>query len=175
MTYYDFCQFFSQTHFCMLENQGNYLPERIFPNNKNGSVFTFEIEKPGRYIFELHQDGIRGEDVEKIEEGLCRSTLLVAEQINEDYKFVDGVMKYNDEDTTLSLDLNPGKYVLYAKLDPTRKHHLMTENSSVSVYSREFTLLNSSDQKLHPNLLKKMFLNHARLHKRQTYNNETSI
>lgn len=74
-----------------------------------------------------------------MEEGLCRSTLLVAEQTENDYKFVDGILKYNDEDTTLNTTLDPGKYILYAKLDPTRKNKHMSTRASVSVYSTNFT------------------------------------
>ena len=60
---------------------------------------------------------------------------------------------------------------MYAKLDPTRKHGHMPSKTSISVYSQQFTDLVPSDQKSHPDMLKKMFLNHAKLHKRQTYNN----
>lgn len=48
-------------------------------------------------------------------------------------------MKYNEEDLNLSCYLYPGSYLLYAKLDPTRKFNEIPEKSSVSVYSREFT------------------------------------
>lgn len=171
MTYQDFCKFFSQAHFCMLQDQGNYISEDLYPNRKNGSVFNFEIENRGEYMFELHQEGNRGEDLERIEEGLCRSTLLVARKDDRDYTFIDGVMKYMEEDTTLHTYLEPGSYIIYCKLDPTRKNNLIPNRASVSVYSQEFTDFLPSDQKNHPDLLKKIFLNHAKLHKRQTYNN----
>lgn len=156
----------------MLQPQGNYISEDLYPNRKNGTVYTFDIDTPGEYVFEVHQEGIRGEDLEKMDDGLCRSTLLVGKVEGNDYKFIDGVLKYNDEDTTLNTQLEPGSYILYAKLDPTRKANVLPTKSSVSVYSKQFTDLVPSDQKMHPDLLKKMFLNHARLHKRQTYNNE---
>lgn len=50
----------------------------MFHDKKHGSVHTLKISKAGEYTFEIHQDGIRGEDQDKIEDGLCRSTLLLA-------------------------------------------------------------------------------------------------
>ena len=47
MTYPDFCKYFSQTHFCLLHRNGNYICEDLFPNGKNGNLFTFEIETSG--------------------------------------------------------------------------------------------------------------------------------
>ena len=57
---------------------------------------------------------------------------------------MDGTLKYNDEDATLKTHLNPGKHLLYAKLDPTRKYKKIPENSSVSVYSIEYTEMKQS-------------------------------
>lgn len=48
----------------------------------------------------------------------------------------------------------------------------MPQKTIVSVYSTNFIKLNPSSQVKYPNFLKKMFMNHARLNKRQTYNNE---
>lgn len=48
----------------------------------------------------------------------------------------------------------------------------MPTKTSVSVYSKQFTDLIPADQKSYPNFLKKIFLNHAKLNKRQTYNND---
>ena len=73
----------------------------------------------------MHQSGIRGESEEKIEDGLSRSTLIIAKKEENTYKFVDGILKYHDEDATLKTNLSPGNYLLYAKLDPTRKHNKM--------------------------------------------------
>ena len=80
-------------------------------------------------------------------------------------------MKYNDKDTTLKANLVEGKYILYAKLDPSRAKGEIPEKSNVSSYSSNFLTLQTIEQKSHPNLLKKMFLNHAKFNKRQTYNN----
>lgn len=60
---------------------------------------------------------------------------------------------------------------MYAKLDPTRKYKKVPQDSSVSVYSIEYTELKQSEQKLHPNFLKKMFISHAQNHKKNHYNN----
>ena len=42
----------------------------------------------------------------------------------------------------------------------------------MSVYSVEFTHLLLTDKKSHPNFLNRVFLEYARLHKRQSYNND---
>lgn len=52
-----------------------------------------------------------------MEAGLNRSTLLLAK--GDDYEFIDGSLKYQDEDNTLRAVLDPGKYFVFAKIDPT--------------------------------------------------------
>ena len=47
ITYQDFCKYFSQTHFCLLQPHSNYISEELFTNKKNGSVYTFDVEKSG--------------------------------------------------------------------------------------------------------------------------------
>ena len=66
ITYQDFCKYFSQAHFCLLQANGNYISEELFTNKKNGSIYVVDVEKGGEYTFELHQSGIRGEDEEKM-------------------------------------------------------------------------------------------------------------
>ena len=60
-----------------------------------------------------------------MEDGLSRSTLLIARKEENTYKFIDGILKYHDEDATLKVNLQQGKHLLYAKLDPTRKYNKM--------------------------------------------------
>lgn len=60
ISYEDFCKYFSEVHFCLLEPNGNYLSEKLFLNKKNASIFEFSIEKEGSYIFEVHQSSKRG-------------------------------------------------------------------------------------------------------------------
>lgn len=51
MTFEDFCKYFSQLHFCMIEEHPNYFSENLSLNGKNGSVFTLEVVTPGLYFF----------------------------------------------------------------------------------------------------------------------------
>lgn len=39
MTYIDFCQHFSQVHYCLLHKNANYISETLFCNKKNGRLF----------------------------------------------------------------------------------------------------------------------------------------
>lgn len=34
------------------------------------------------------------------------------------YEFIDGAFSYENNDTSLRLDLLPGKYLIYVKIDP---------------------------------------------------------
>lgn len=47
MNYVDFCKYFSQTHFCLLEPHGNYISEELFCDKKHGTVYNLEISKQG--------------------------------------------------------------------------------------------------------------------------------
>jgi hypothetical protein len=58
MNFSDFCKYFSQVHFCLAEENAHYLSENLYTNKKNGSLFEFQVEKPGNYLFELHQSNI---------------------------------------------------------------------------------------------------------------------
>ena len=86
-------------------------------------------------------------------------------------QFINGVLKYNEEDTILTEQLQPGYYILFAKLDPTRNSKLIPLKSVLSVYSSCFTTLDPIPQTKYPNLFKQLFLNHARGFKKNVYNN----
>ena len=98
--------------------------------------------------------------------------MVISRWEGNDYSFVDGALSYHEEDISLRCFLEPGKYIFFAKLDPTRRNKTIPENASVSIYSQDFAKLKVVDQKTHPNFLKKSFLDHARQHKRQSYNND---
>ena len=100
----------------MIDNP-KYEVEKMYCDKKHGSLYTFNVKESENYIIELHQDTIRGEDKEKMEAGLNRSTLLLAK--GDDYEFIDGSLKYHEEDNSLKTNLNPGTYYVFAKIDPT--------------------------------------------------------
>jgi hypothetical protein len=68
-----------------------------------------------------------------VEEGLNRTTLLLARGDN--YEFLDGSLKYQEEDNMIKARLAPGKYYVFAKVDPTCKYSLVPDKMSVSCYS----------------------------------------
>lgn len=51
ITYTDFCRYFSQVHFCLLEKNGNYLSEPLYCDKKHATLYNIEIHKSAEYIF----------------------------------------------------------------------------------------------------------------------------
>lgn len=76
-------------------------------------------------------------------------------------------MKYQEEDNTLKAELEPGDYLIYAKIDPTYNKKLLPEKMSISSYSNSFVDLIPLDKKKEPDFFKKVFLNYARKEKRK--------
>ena len=74
--YDDFCEYFNEVHFCNLEERPKYESEPLYCDKKHGTIYTFTVKKDDDYIIELHQSGIRGEDLRKQEEGLSRGTIV---------------------------------------------------------------------------------------------------
>ena len=68
-------------------------------------------------------------------------------------------------------NLEPGNYLLFAKLDPSRANQLIPAKSVVSCYSPSFTLLEHTPQTKYPDILRMTFLSHGREHKKNEYNN----
>lgn len=100
----------------MLESP-KYETEKHFSDGKHGTIYKFKVNKPDTYFIELHQSGIRAQTPERVEEGLNRSTLFLVDASN--YEFINGSLKYQEEDNTLKANLEPGEYLIYAKIDPT--------------------------------------------------------
>lgn len=82
-----------------------------------------------------------------MEEGLNRTTLVLAK--GNDYEFMDGSLNYQEEDNSLKTRLYPGKYFIYAKVDPTQKHGLVPEKMSVSCYSTSLVDIIPEDKAKH--------------------------
>jgi hypothetical protein len=55
----DYCKYFSQTHICFMEEDGNYVFENYQPLKKNGSFWECQVFEVDDYIFELHQENVR--------------------------------------------------------------------------------------------------------------------
>lgn len=66
MTYSDFCKYFVEIHFSLVQNYANYISEALHSNGKKGKLYSVSIKTPGQYMFELHQPSIKGDDPEKI-------------------------------------------------------------------------------------------------------------
>jgi hypothetical protein len=111
------------------------------------------------YTFELNQSKISGlSEEERAEEGFPRSTLLlIRKERNEQgyrYEFANGTMKYNETNTTLTEQLTPGEYVLYAKIDPTFKSKHMPPSATINLYSKNFASLQAAPRTKYPSLLR---------------------
>lgn len=101
----------------------------------------------GTYSFQLHQSGLE-ENTEQAR--LCRATLLLIRKTNEGPVLVNGVLKYNEEDTVITEDLEPGQYLLFAKVDPTRESHQIPTNTVITSYGPSFTRLIFVEQNKYP-------------------------
>lgn len=103
MTFNDFCDYFKQIHYCLLFKNCNYISEPIFCDKKHGKIYEVEVFKKGTYCFGIHQSEISlSKEEERKEEGMCRSTILLIKHNKGDFDFVEGILKYNEEDTTLT-------------------------------------------------------------------------
>lgn len=114
--------------------------------------------------------------VEYVDEGWSRATFLLARDGTSKnvpaYEYLNGVLKYNEQYTHLRASLPPGKYILYVKLEPTIKNANFPAQVNLVTFSTQTLQLRQSLQQNYPDFLKKMFLDHARWHKRQQYNND---
>lgn len=61
------------------------------------------------------------------------------------YEFIDGAFSYENNDTSLRLDLLPGKYLIYVKIDPDEGGYLPYK-TSVSCYSKNLVQLKKLDK-----------------------------
>ena len=86
-------------------------------------------------------------------------------------EFVNGILKYSEEDAVLAETLEPGSYILFAKIDPSRNRQLIPLKSVISCYSPSFTLLEHTPKTKYPDILRMTFLAHARNNKKNEYNN----
>ena len=126
----------------------------------NEGLYTFKVNQEDDYFIELHQSGIRGENDTRLKQGLNRSTLLLAKGDN--YQFIDGSLKYQEEDNTLKVHLTPGQYYVYTKFDETLNHKLNPESMSVSSYSTHLVEITPVDIKKHPDFYRKTFMAYAK-------------
>lgn len=136
MTFDDFCKNFNQIHYCNFHNNGKTVTQEFAPNNINGSYFDIKIDQPALYTIEVNQSIIAKQTKEqKIEEGGCRVSLIL--MINQGGKcvYLGGTMKHNQEHLMLTQQLEPGNYVVFVQVDPTRKTKLYPDSINISVHS----------------------------------------
>lgn len=93
----------------------------------NGLVYDLRVLRESNYSISLDQDVLLPlqNGIDYIEDGYGRSTVVVirdnSNKIITDYEYVTGLLRYNDQHTSLRAKLTPGKYIIYAKIDPTIK------------------------------------------------------
>ena len=90
----------------------------------------------------------------------CRSTIILAK--GKDYEFIDGVLKHNEFDTQLRVNLDPGKYFVYCKLDPTIDGNDLPLEASLSTYSTNFVDIKMIEKYHIPGFFRKVFFAYAR-------------
>lgn len=84
-------------------------------------------------------------------------------------EFVNGTMRYNESNTTLTEQLLPGDYVIYAKIDTTFKTHKLPRTATLNLYSKNFATLKPVPRTVYPDLLRSTFLDHAFHNKKNEY------
>lgn len=67
----------------------------------------------------------------------------------------------------MKVHLTPGKYFLYAKVDPALKTLLLPELMSISSYSNHYVDIVLEDKKKHSNFWQKVFISYARNNRRK--------
>jgi hypothetical protein len=92
MLYSDFLSFFDIADICHYDSSCSYFAEKIIVG-KNASMFSLEVTQDNDYIFELHQPTLRGESEDRLLDGFCRATLIIAEKTPDNkYLYVRGLM-----------------------------------------------------------------------------------
>lgn len=77
-------------------------------------------------------------------------------------------MRFTEEDTLVNAFLTEGKYIIYAKIERHKeKLPELDSKSSLSCYSNKLCRFKLIEKKNCPNFLQNMFLNYARVNKRQ--------
>jgi glutaredoxin 2 len=79
-------------------------------------------------------------------------------------------LKHHEDNTFLTEHIDSGKYILYAKIDPTIKSHYIPRKCSVSVYSKYSAQLTNVNKKKYPRLLQIAFKEYAKHNKTKTFN-----
>ena len=78
-------------------------------------------------------------------DGWGRATILLVKDLSnnmmEDYEYIDGCLKYNEQHPSLKVHIPPGKYIIYLKIDPTLQSKSFPTKVNMVVYSMYATSL----------------------------------
>jgi hypothetical protein len=77
MLYNDFVSLFDVLDICNYDASCNYFSEKMAVH-KNAAMFKIDVTVLDSYIIELHQPTLRGETPDRVADGVCRATLIVA-------------------------------------------------------------------------------------------------
>ena len=162
ISYDDFLENFSQVHYNTAAGGGKFDSES-FPATKRAAIFEAQITREGEYMFELSQPKHRDQDG-KLD--VSRSTLFLSRvhhrvQQKDEFEWVDGVLETTESSTRISVNLEPGDYVIYTKLDPS-PNNWHPEEGELSVYSKHFADIIPVGQKKYPGLPGKVLMQHAK-------------
>lgn len=170
----DFRKYFKEVYVNLAQINASYNSEELTLNQKNGALLEMEVTKEGFFNVLINQSKMnptQGNDY--VEDGFSRSTILIINRnANSPLEFVDGIFKYHHSNTLLRTHLNPGKYLLYCKLEKTVQEKNFPLQADLVVYSQEKVNLTKTFKTMYPDLLRKTFLEMARKQKRQLYNDD---
>ena len=95
-----------------------------------------------------------------------------SQQLIPSYEYLDGLLSYNNQSSSLIAPLSAGSYVLYVKVDPTAPSGNLPAKANLVAYSKQFCYIKESSQSKHPDLLKLVFGDYGRKNKRQFYSSD---
>ena len=141
MLFSDYLKYFGETFINHLEATRNYLDQPLKFLSDKAILFDVTIFKEAVYSFSIDQDNMKPpQGIQYQEEGWSRTSLVIAKYSSSKdtlptYEYIDGILKYNEEQATLRTALIPGKYLLQIKLDPTISNKNFPEAATLTAFS----------------------------------------
>jgi hypothetical protein len=117
MVWADFLHYYDMIDICKIDDSYSYNFINFDFTSKNAAFCRIETKRSGRAHIGLHQPDNRGAGEYIKSLGFARATLVLAKSVGGSFRYVAAAMEQSFSDCYLEADLEPGCYVLYAKLE----------------------------------------------------------